>query len=128
MQADTDTARHLASLQWYAVLLIVNALVSAVISIMLIASGIGLLNRRPWGRTMSIWYAWLTIVFTLIFTPPYIYAHLPMISVGDIDSRMEAWTGIVGGVVGLVISLSYPIVVLYFMARTQTKQWLAKQA
>jgi hypothetical protein len=98
-----------------------------VLSALLIAAGIGLLNKRPWGRKLSIAYGVLSIAvqlaghyYTIAFMFPAMrdfYLQMeqeyPKFAFLFASSRMSMWAGLVVVPVGL----AYPIVVLVLMTR-----------
>lgn len=91
-----------------------------VANLVLLASGVGLLQMRPWGRRLAIYYAIYAVVVTVISTA---------ISFSMIESQMQGMGGpggderfvmglaIVGGVIGVAISLLHPGLLWYFMTR-----------
>jgi hypothetical protein len=99
-----------------------------VLDVLLIAGGIGLLQMRLWGRTLSVLYAVLSILnhvfafaWGLLKYPEMMQAVdsvvglnpklAPLASI----TRLSALAGIVLGLVGM----SYPIIVLCFMRSAQ---------
>ncbi|GAB5406646.1 MAG: hypothetical protein Aurels2KO_48770 [Aureliella sp.] len=111
-----------ADASYRAFLTVVNIL-SLALAVLLIASGIGLLKFRPWGRSTAIWYAALTILvligttagtFVLLLLPSLTNAATP-------EEQMQAYFGIGGGLVGALFGLIYPVLLLIFMNRQSFK-------
>jgi len=44
-------------------MVVVGALLGMALHLMLLASGIGILQLAPWGRTLALVYAWLSVLF-----------------------------------------------------------------
>ena len=93
-----------------------------IFNIILIVSGIGLLKRRNWGRTLSNVYAVIaiiqaigTLVLNLVFLPEAM-AEMP----GAENNPGQAIGNIVGGVVALI----YPILLLIFLNKPEVKSAL----
>jgi len=110
--------------------------VGFLLSLLMIVSGAGLVNRQPWGRTVAIVYAVLSICYHVVDLLYAILFVVPgMNAVADkVAARAGAQGGIVGGAmkggmfVGLLISAAitiYPIVVLVVMQRAGVKAALA---
>jgi hypothetical protein len=103
-----------------------GAVVGLVLSVLLIAAGIGLLRLRPWGRTLSVVYAPLSILQTLFaVTYTYVYylpayneavrqTHYPTPQEAEI-ARMTAQSMGVSMGFGFLIALAYPVIVLIIM-------------
>lgn len=102
-------------------------------AIALIAGGIGLLNGKPYGRTLSIVYAAyailfgiIGIVFNLLFMVEPTMAQIEEIAQGP--ERTAAMAGIIGAFVGFgICGMIYPIVLLIFMMRGPIVQYMRSQ-
>ncbi len=97
----------------------------------LIASGIGLLLNRGWGRLLSLAYAAFTILFGLLGLVVNVVFLFPgLMELAD-SSRPEvmggAIGGMVGGVVGGCVGLIYPVVLIVFMTRKSIVEHFAGQ-
>lgn len=93
-----------------------NAL-GAVFTVVLIASGVGLLYMRPWARTASIVYAVYAILGSLVGVALTVtYVFLPMRYEME-GGEVIMWSAIVAGVVGAVVSCIYPALLWYYMTR-----------
>lgn len=107
------------------------------ISVLMIVSGFGLLEMRPWGQTLSILYAVLSILLKIGSS---IYAFVVMVPIADelfntvFKQQMPAggpppppgmadFFGVMGkvaawaGVVWPLLTMIYPIIVLIIMLR-----------
>jgi tetrahydromethanopterin S-methyltransferase subunit F len=108
--------------------------VSLVVSLILIAAGLGLLKMRPWGRTTSIVYAVLVIVSQVAqFVASTVYVN-PIV-----DAWMADWTarhpgaempfGIttspILGILGTLFGMVYAVVLLVFMLLPSIRQAFA---
>jgi hypothetical protein len=114
----------------------VEMAVGVVLSILMVVSGGGLVNRQPWGRTVAIVYAISSICFHVVDLLYGILVVVPgMNAVADkVAAQAGANGGVIGGAmkgamfVGLLISAAvtiYPIVVLVVMQRPGVKAALA---
>ena len=109
---------------------------SIILAVMLIIAGIRLLKKRESGRVMSIRYAWasiaakvITLVMMLTFMMPATtrYNEAMFSSIGSgMGSTMNVVTQI-SQLVGLAMTLIYPIVVLIMMRKEKVKTFLAAQ-
>ena len=109
---------------------------SIILAVMLIIAGIRLLKKRESGRVMSIRYAWasigtkvITLVIILTFMMPATtrYNEAMFSSIGSgMGSTMNVVTQI-SQLVGLAMTLIYPIVVLIMMRKEKVKTFLAAQ-
>ena len=109
---------------------------SIILAVMLIIAGIRLLKKRESGRVMSIRYAWasiaakvITLVMMLTFMMPATtrYNEAMFSSIGSgMGSTMNVVTQI-SQLVGLAMTLIYPIVVLIMMRKEKVITFLAAQ-
>jgi len=93
-----------------------------IFNIILIVSGIGLLKRRNWGRTLSNVYAVVAIlqaigslVLNLVFLPEAM-AGMP----GQENNPGQA----IGSICGGIIAFIYPILLLIFLNKQDVKSAL----
>jgi hypothetical protein len=93
-----------------------------IFNIILVVSGIGLLKRRNWGRTLSNVYAVVAIlqaigslVLNLVFLPEAM-ADMP----GAENNPAQA----IGNICGGIIALIYPILLLIFLNKQEVKSVL----
>ncbi len=106
--------------------------VSFVAVIMMIASGVGLIQYRMWGRNWSAIWATMILVQTVlglvvaaIFVWIPLYSQMQAAQNGNPQATAGLIGGMVGGVCGMVIGLAYPSVVLYFTRRDDFKAALS---
>ncbi len=96
---------------------VASIVLGGILSIALIAAGVGLMKYKNWGRTLSIAYTWLNIIFTIIYTIASVGVAINK-ATGDGIADPEKATQIgaaVGGSIGGCVGLIYPIVLLIFM-------------
>jgi hypothetical protein len=109
----------------YSAFLYASLLIGIILSIMMIVGAIGLLRLRPWGRSLSITYAILSlllklvgIVYTFMFVIPATNAFFEQHSDVFPPAMLPAMK--VGTFVGPILALApgiYPIVVLVLLTR-----------
>jgi hypothetical protein len=113
--------------------------VSLILSVLMVASGAGLLNRQAWGRTLAIVYAVSSIIFHIVDLLVALVVVVPgMMAVADkIAAKAGANGGVVGGAMktGMFAGLFfagavtiYPIIVLVIMLRPGVKAALSGEA
>lgn len=93
-----------------------------VASAVLIMGGIGLMQMRPYGRTLSIGYGFYSLVMNVLGIIVNVAIVFPALlekanAAGGGPAAAGAWGGIVGGVFGSCTGLIYPGILLYFMFR-----------
>jgi len=90
-------------------------------SMVLLASGIGLLMMKNWGRLTTIGYAIYAIVFGLINAfVNFVYLVMPIFAHTEQGPPAEMAGQIgaaIGTVIGGVIGMAYPVLLLIFMTR-----------
>jgi MFS family permease len=86
-------------------------------AILLLAIGIGLLNLRPWARKWAIGYGWFAIVWTIIGT----LISAVLTTSGAYGYSHDAAPGVVGGLLGSLVGLVYPILLIVFMRKPHVK-------
>jgi hypothetical protein len=105
----------------YAAWLKISLVLGMGASAALLAAGIGLLNLKPWARTLSIIYAIYAIVNVLVGgVANYIFLIQPMMQQAQQKQGPEAAGaigGAVGGMFGTCFGLVYPVLLLIFMLR-----------
>ena len=90
----------------YVSLIQIGACFSLILSLILIASGVGLLKEKNWGRSGSLIYAVFQILYTVASTAVSI----------SMMKHTESFTFTVGGsMCGVVIALIYPVCILIFL-------------
>lgn len=113
----------------YRTLMLVMIGIGLLASLALLVAGIGLLRSKPWGRTLSIGYAWYGIfgaIFGMIVNWVYLVQPMlakwnPAFGPAEATAVSTAVSGILGGCFGMI----YPIVLLVFMQRPTLRDWLA---
>jgi hypothetical protein len=99
----------------------ISVVVHALACLVLFGIGIGLLKARPWARRCAIGYGVYAVVAALIGNVVAAhYVYLPLL--GRLDSlkgpEQFAVFAVMGGAVfGLVIGLTFPILLIFFMTR-----------
>ena len=79
-----------------------------ILSLILLACGVGLLRERNWGRTGSLGYAAFQILFTLASTA---------VSMSMMKNNETFIFSAGGAMCGVLIALIYPICILIFLTR-----------
>jgi hypothetical protein len=103
-----------------------STLVLGVIAIaVLAASGIGLLKLKTWGRSLAIGYGLYGIVASiagLIITQHYVLG--PLSKLHDPAAGAGSMGGYMGGILGIV----YPVILIAFMFSGRVKHAFARAA
>lgn len=113
---------------WLRAYMFIGAVVGVAVTGLLIAGGIGLLNNRLWGRTLSLAYAWLTIALGVLGTVINIAVVLPLMmeKAKEVDAAVAG--GMIGGAIGGAIAgcmgVAYPVVVLVFLWKGASLNYL----
>jgi hypothetical protein len=96
---------------------VASIVLGGILAIVLIVAGVGLMKYKNWGRTLSIAYAWLNIVFTIISTIASVGVAINKATENGLADQEKATQigSAVGGSIGGCIGLIYPIVLLIFM-------------
>lgn len=102
---------------WMKVCTALNLVVSAV----LLAAGIGLLQLKSWARKVSIGYAIYSMIMLVVGTVVnYFFVFMPLLEKAHLEQGPEAAASIgamVGAMVGSCFGIIYPILLLIFMFR-----------
>lgn len=102
-------------------------------TVALIAGGIGMLQDKGWGRTLSLGYAIYTLIsgFVGIIVNVF-FVMLPTMQIFDElpagPEKAGAIGGMVGGTFGGCIGLVFPALLLYFMTRPHVKAYFDAQS
>jgi hypothetical protein len=103
-----------------------------VVTLLMIGSGIGLLMFRPWGRSVAIGYAILSILATVSYLAWYLVAVSPAVlafgreiaATGGPDAEATG-AGIpllyIGGPVVMSLTVVYPLIVLLVLLRPSVR-------
>lgn len=111
----------------YAAYLKVSVVLGVIISLALMAAGVGLLRLQPWARGMSIAYGIFGIVSVPINTVlSYFFVTRPLMEQMQQQHDSTAATagalgGAIGGMIGGCFGLIYPVLLLIFMLRPNVK-------
>jgi hypothetical protein len=109
-----DRPAYAAWMKW-------SAALGGVVSVALLAAGIGLLHLKPWARTASVLYGIYAIVMVIAGSVVnYFFLLRPMLEQAQQKHGPEAAAaigGAVGGTVGGCFGLIYPVLLLIFMTR-----------
>ena len=100
-----------------------------VAAIVLIVAGIGLLQTKPWGRTLSIGYSVYAILSGIVgLVMSFAFLVKPLMdqanAAGGGPEQAAAIGGMFGGLFGGCIGMVYPIVLLIFMCRRNVAEAL----
>ncbi|MBL8816679.1 MAG: hypothetical protein JNL58_11665 [Planctomyces sp.] len=96
--------------------------ISLITTVMLIIAGLGLLNDKRYGRTLSIYYSLISIIMLIIGTiGTYVLLVQPLLEMASQmpagPEKVAATFGAVAGIVGSCFGAVYPIFLLVFMMR-----------
>jgi hypothetical protein len=107
---------------------------SFVLAVMLIIAGIGLLKSRDSGRQMSIRYAWASIITKLISLGFTIAIVIPATK-RMTDTLYQGMPGTMSNTMGsvmqysqvfsILVTFTYPVIVLFMMKSEKVRQYLA---
>jgi hypothetical protein len=119
--ANNPVVQIIQSSPAYAAWMKLSVGLGVIVAAALLAAGIGLLNLKPWARTLSIIYAIYAIVMVIIGDViNYIFLIQPMLQKAHSEQGPEAAGavgGAIGGLAGGCFGLIYPILLLIFMTR-----------
>jgi hypothetical protein len=105
----------------YHVWRVIEVSFGAITTVLLLASGLGLVRARLWARKLSIFYAWVAsslgaiglIMHTLLFAGPLLTQAAAL----DTTQAASAVAAALGGVAVGFATVLYPLVLLLFMYR-----------
>ncbi len=102
----------------------ISAYLAPVMSFILLALGIGLLMKRSWGRSGSIYYSYVSIALSVLLT-------IMMLSLQPGSSGSEENTMFVaikiGTIIGGLLGLIYPILTIVFLSKPSVKAALERR-
>ena len=105
----------------YATWIKISVVLGILVSIALLAAGIGLLKLKPWARILSIIYAIYVIVMTIVGSVVnYFFLVQPLLEKAHNEQGPEAAGaigGAIGGMIGGCFGMVYAILLLIFMMR-----------
>lgn len=98
----------------------------ALAGLALMAGGVGLLQSQRWGRTLTLGYAYFTIVNGLVgAVVTFVYLLLPLMdNAASTPETAGAIGGAVGALFGTCFSLLYPGALIYGMSRRDLRDYL----
>jgi hypothetical protein len=97
--------------------MLVSAAVGFVCTILLIAVGIGLLYLKAWARTWCLVYGWFAIVWGIVG----MVVNFAMMTAGAHAYPRSELPAVIGGMLGGLLGLIYPILLVVFMRRPNVK-------
>jgi len=106
------TASHT---EGYPSLLVITSVITLILSVFQIITGVGLLKKRNWGRTGSLLYAVVTMLISITTT----ILTISMIK----DGPNVAFT-LISTIGGAMFNLIYPICILIFLTRPEVVEAL----
>lgn len=125
-----DVTRRMAQENpYYAVFYYGQLVVGSLGSFALLASGVGLMRSRDWGRVLAVGYAWYLIVLLVVTQIVNLTVFLPLASPAiqngpQSPEEMNALILVLGGPFGLCIGLIYPGLMLYFLGKEPVREYL----
>jgi hypothetical protein len=116
-------------IQW----LRISIIISPFFSIALLALGIGLLLKKPWGRSGSIIYGYAAIALAIINAIIFAISlsQATGAATGATDAGVQQATaigGMIGGIFGALAGSIYPILTIIFMSKANVKAALERRA
>lgn len=103
----------------YAAWMKISIPLGGIVSVLLLAAGIGLLMLQNWARIISIGYAIYSIIACVIgsFVMVMVFASIMSHNNANGPAGFMMIASIIGGIFGMVIGLAYPVLLLIFMTR-----------
>ena len=101
---------------------LVSYAVGFVMAIVLLSSGIGLLNLKRWARETTCVYGWIALIWGIlgtVITAVMFTSHLGGASQEEMPMVIG---GIIGGMCGGVFGLIYPVLLIIFMRKPSIVQ------
>ncbi len=93
-----------------------------VLSVLLVVCGIGLVQRREWGRKLALFYGFTQFVLAPVGAAVVLVVMLPIVDqVQPGVERVSVIGGIIGGIIGALIGLTYAVLLVIFMTRERTR-------
>jgi len=115
----------------YMMFMKVGVVLGGIVTVILIAAGIGLLRMKPWARQASINYAIYSVVMGLVgMVVNYFLLVQPLMEKAQQLQGPEdagAMGGAIGGMFGGCFGQIYPIILLIFMCQKNVKQAFQQQ-
>ncbi len=122
MTKDNPALQLMEESAFYRTFTQVGVLLGFVAMAALIGGGVGLLQLKPYGRTLSIGYGIYAVISVVLSTIINIVFVFPALlekanAAGGGPAAAGAYGGIFGGTFGSCLGLVYPVILLYFMFR-----------
>ena len=99
------TARHT---EGYPTMLVITGVITLLLSVFQIITGVGLLKKRNWGRTGSLLYAVVTMLVSITTT---------ILTISMIKEGPNVAFTLISTIGGAMFNLIYPICILIFLTR-----------
>ena len=99
------TASHA---EGYTTMLVITGVITLLLSVFQIITGVGLLKKRNWGRTGSLLYAVVTMLVSITTT---------ILTISMIKEGPNVAFTLISTIGGAVFNLIYPICILIFLTR-----------
>ncbi|OAI48053.1 hypothetical protein AYO44_01225 [Planctomycetaceae bacterium SCGC AG-212-F19] len=104
---------------------VVTQLVPWLLTAALLVAGVGLLRSRPWARTLSVWYAVVSILhkmalaaYTIVYLEPFYKTPIFLLEVSKPElSRGTEMVAVASMVITPLVLMLYPLLVLIVMYR-----------
>jgi hypothetical protein len=103
--------------------------IAPVMALALLAFGIGLLLKKPWGRVGSVFYGLGVValnILTILILGIGVLAAFGSIGSEDATTRAGLIGGAIGGLVGGVFGSIYPGLLAFFLSRPVVKDFYAR--
>ena len=115
---------------------VIESFVGAIVGLLFLLGGIGLLRSRPWGRTISIGAAIAKLVVSALTQGVSILlgasmlrgGHIPGMEHLDMPKEVMGFVAammFVGACFGLVFNMAYPVTLLVFMFTRRVRTYFA---
>ena len=118
--------------EWYDGYAKTSAFASIPVALTLLASGIGLLQVKSWGRTLSNIYGVVAILTALVTLYINTQVVMPVMTelaqMNDSTAANGAEAGISGATGGSCLALGYPLILLIFVNRHGVKEAIREHA
>jgi hypothetical protein len=103
--------------------MIISVVLGMAGGVIMLASGIGLLKLRAWARKLAIYYSVFACVMAII-SPVLTLTNLP--AAGPNPEAQKAGA-IIGTIFGLVIGLTYNLLLIFFLSKAPVKEALEEK-
>jgi hypothetical protein len=111
------------AIQWFRL----SRIITPILSLVLLMLGIGLLLKKPWGRSGSIIHSYVAIALSIINAAVFASILLPSFTKAS-EHRAMAIGFIITGIVSVMSSSIYPALTIIFMSKANVKAALERRA